>query len=510
MVTKTIGPLHFEDLEPHRFEDLVRNLLYDFRDWQSLEPTGRAGSDEGYDARGWEKLPVAHQEEGEEAGALEGEPTRLPPRTRVWMIQCKREKALGPADVQRIVNESVSADDPPYGFLLAAPVTFSKKAYDAFRSALRTRGVSEFYLWGRAEIEDMLLMPKNDRILFAFMGISLVTRRRSRTTDVRAEVLTKNKLARALNNGEFTGNFHQEVLVRDINDDDYPFADDLSDFKERPRWQEHLARGFHPRGLMIDAVKHFAYIDTKKKEYDLVSSIDLVARPHASHDDRRWREEQRIRAFHNMLPRRFRGTFTYHGLIRFRDILLVDDKGDSTHPIPHLYLDLELGEGVTGRYGPFRGSAQIIESDSGASVDIRKGYKRVQFFPSEFPEPLPHRRITDRRLTLPADVHFTLRQSSNAIIFDSKDEHGDLRVNDVIEIERATPGRDDTAKWAEIVEVLEDSRDAIAAVHEVQSQDIERVLGSDPAKRVRSIEVRQIYDFSIRAPAAGETAEGPL
>ena len=50
--SKTIGPLHFEDLEPHRFEDLVRKLIYDFRTWKSLEGLGRCGSDEGFDVRG--------------------------------------------------------------------------------------------------------------------------------------------------------------------------------------------------------------------------------------------------------------------------------------------------------------------------------------------------------------------------------------------------------------------------------------------------------------------------
>jgi hypothetical protein len=38
------GPLHFEDLEPHRFEDLVRRLIYDFRPWRQLEATGRSGA----------------------------------------------------------------------------------------------------------------------------------------------------------------------------------------------------------------------------------------------------------------------------------------------------------------------------------------------------------------------------------------------------------------------------------------------------------------------------------
>jgi hypothetical protein len=49
--TRTFNPLHFEDLEPHRFEDLIRQLIYDFRQWRSLEATGRTGSDEGMDIR---------------------------------------------------------------------------------------------------------------------------------------------------------------------------------------------------------------------------------------------------------------------------------------------------------------------------------------------------------------------------------------------------------------------------------------------------------------------------
>ena len=47
-VTRTLNPLPFTDLEPKRFEDLVRQLIYDFRPWNRLEATGRAGSDDGY------------------------------------------------------------------------------------------------------------------------------------------------------------------------------------------------------------------------------------------------------------------------------------------------------------------------------------------------------------------------------------------------------------------------------------------------------------------------------
>ena len=55
-VTRTLGPIHFEDLDPHRFEDLVRQLIYDFKQWQSIESTGRGGADDGFDVRAYEVL----------------------------------------------------------------------------------------------------------------------------------------------------------------------------------------------------------------------------------------------------------------------------------------------------------------------------------------------------------------------------------------------------------------------------------------------------------------------
>src|SRR5258708_20162582 len=67
LVTRAFAPMHFEDLDPHRFEDLIRELIYDYRDWQSIEATGRGGSDEGFDIRAYEKAETSTTiEEGEE------------------------------------------------------------------------------------------------------------------------------------------------------------------------------------------------------------------------------------------------------------------------------------------------------------------------------------------------------------------------------------------------------------------------------------------------------------
>jgi len=155
--TKTTNPLHFEDLESHRFEDLIRQLAQDFRSWDKLEPTGKLGGDEAYDARG---IEVVTGTSGREE--------------RLWQIQCKREKSITPKKIAAYLEEMIpSGATVPHGVILAAACDFSKKARDVFRDELRRRGVREFYLWGKADIEDLLYRPKNDHLLYAYFGISL-------------------------------------------------------------------------------------------------------------------------------------------------------------------------------------------------------------------------------------------------------------------------------------------------------------------------------------------------
>ena len=90
VTTRTLNPLPFSDLEPHRFEDLIRQLAYELRRWKSLEATGRAGSDNRIDIRGIEIVPVDQDpdedDENTEAAFVE----------RLWIFQCKREKSLPP------------------------------------------------------------------------------------------------------------------------------------------------------------------------------------------------------------------------------------------------------------------------------------------------------------------------------------------------------------------------------------------------------------------------------
>ena len=177
--TRTINPLHFEDLEPHRFEDLVRQLIYDYRQWKTLEATGRAGGDEGIDIRAIEGIQSPSTEELEQLDDTLPVTEEIKPEGRLWIIQCKRELQIGPTRIKSIVADNLSGlAEKPYGYIVVAACNFSKKARDAFREEVLKYGVGEFDLWGKAEVEDQLYLPKNDHLLFAYFGISLQLRRR--------------------------------------------------------------------------------------------------------------------------------------------------------------------------------------------------------------------------------------------------------------------------------------------------------------------------------------------
>lgn len=382
MITKTLGPIHFEDLDPHRFEDLVRDLLYDFRDWQSIEPTGRSGSDDGFDIRAWEK-PILHEDN--EAKEEEDAESPHPMEGNLWMIQCKREKEIGPKKIEEIINDALkNIEKPPYGYILAAPVNFSKKSYDTFRSELREKGVMEFYLLGKADLEDMLFLPKNDRVLFAFFGISLVTRRRSKSTQIRASFNSKNKLLRILSGGEHNQNLFKAILLRDINADQYPFKKKYKDFDKLPLWKEYRASFYSPLGLWVQISEHYAYIDPSKREFDYVESMDLL---HRESDVRRYApepvdpEKLRIEDYWSHLPRQNQAKMNIYGLVLFNDILAIDDKGDVLFQFPHVYVDYEI------RKGPFYSWLEELKIGQRVIDPRKEKYKKIKLFPKELPDP---------------------------------------------------------------------------------------------------------------------------
>lgn len=267
--TRTYGPLHLEDLEPHRFEDLVRQLIYDFRPWRQLEATGRGGGDDGFDARGYEIVSgVAYAAPADEDDADERDIDPAAP-DRLWLVQCKREKAIGKTKLVKYLDGLAERAGQIDALLFVGACDFSKDARDAFRDKAREMGLSEAHLWGKGELEDQLFQPKNDHLLFAYFGISLQSQKRSAKTAVRARLATRKKAKKFLTP-------HTEVLIRDAEDDRYPYLDkDIGQPKrwDRGRWRLFSVEGCNHDGVHLVANRHYASLDAEGR-WDFVPYVD--------------------------------------------------------------------------------------------------------------------------------------------------------------------------------------------------------------------------------------------
>ncbi len=422
-ITRTYGPIHFEDLDPHRFEDLIRELIYDYKDWQSIEATGRSGSDSGFDVRAYEKVEVVthseneNNEEVEEVHPMEG---------NLWMIQGKREKEIGPKRIKTILSD-IYPKNPPYGYILTASANFSKKSYDVFREELRKKGVMEFYLWGKAELEDMLHLPKNDRILFTFFGVSLVSKRRIRTTEIRSAVSVKNKLFRTVGEGH---QFHQSILVRDLKDTNYPYKSKYSDFKTNPRWKEYVAYGHHQLGLWCHGHEYFAYVDTEKKEWDFTKEVDIVYRQREDNDERKKASEKSnfVKDVWDFYPRKNQGYFVIDFLIKYADIAIIDDKGDIYYDFPHIYVDF------VGNMGPFAGYTNILKINN-EKIDLTEDYKRISVFPKKFKKEKFGKIYKDKKILLNTESQKKFNDYRLDTIYEIDEKYNFLNSRDVIQIE---------------------------------------------------------------------------
>lgn len=349
VTTKTLGPLHHEDLEPRRFEDLVRQLIYDFRPWRMLEATGRAGSDDGFDVRGFEMVgpqpALEVDDDGERMDTEPGTPDRR------WLVQCKREKAIGPTKLVGYL-EAIPATERAglHGIILAAACDFSKKARDAFREKAREMGVAEAHLWGKAEIEDQLFQPKNDYLLFAYFGFSLQTRRRSLKTELRAKLAMKRKCKKHL--APMT-----PALVRDPSDERYPYQDADRGLGriDRGKWKPFRVKGCFHDGVHLVYRRQFGFIDDDGEHWDIAETMD-DGPLHRGQDpwgprerEADWEARSAAMDVWSELPEHNRAWFELSLVLPYENILDIDEAGDEHFQGPHVFTT-----GFEGYMGPFR------------------------------------------------------------------------------------------------------------------------------------------------------------
>jgi hypothetical protein len=392
--TRTLNPLPFQDLEPHRFEDLVRQLAYEFREWVSLEAIGRSGADEGIDIRGVERVAAAPSLVTADDADGEDEPSPVAAE-QVWIFQCKREKSMSPSDVTKAVAASLDGKDVPHGFVLAAACDLSKKARDTFRAEMVKRGVAEFHVWARGELEDMLFQAANDRLLFAYFAISLQPRKRSLATTLRSEIALKKQLKRLLESEE--GSNGIGVLLRDPTEDRYPYAPKSSK-EPRARWLARKALHLRKPGhlAVLDGM-HPAWIAPDGKGWDFMgdcnrarSAVHLPPGAWARDEDddpgRPGEDHRRLLDFfHEYVPERDQAWVHVTRYVPLARIVAVDPIGDGYFPVPHILVEFDDDRGP---YGDDL-SARFESSGERGGISLRpRDVKRVKLFPKKIPEAL--------------------------------------------------------------------------------------------------------------------------
>lgn len=421
--TKTLGQLHFEDLAPQRFEDLVRDLIYDFKDWKDIQAVGRAGNDSGNDIIAYEKLETRSSEIND---SNDEEQTFLGNR---WMIQAKRYSKLTPKEI-KIILEDININDPPYGYILAVTSNVSKKSQEVFAKILREKGVVEFHMWGKSELEAFLYLPKHDRILFTFFGISLIFKKRALKMSVRAKISVKNKLFSCLGK---RNNIITDILIRDIKDLNYPADEACKDFSKSPPWKKYSVIEQHPLGLICRSKKFFAYYNKAENRWSYTDALNLFSQDNLSEQLALLKAKEKrdlIHDFYDYLPFYQKAFYCKNALVRYEDIILVDEEGDLLFDMPHVYVDF------SNETGPFYGFHSYLLTDCGELHDLDE-LENIEFFPKSFSAKKFGNQYEDRHIKLENLSRRSVfdEQLNSGIIFDFNGNYDYLEPSDLINLE---------------------------------------------------------------------------
>ena len=366
-VSRTINPLHFEDLEPHRFEDLVRQLIYDYKKWRQLEACGMSGGDNGFDIRGWEVIECSSDESS--GGHIHSNNFF---KDNIWLIQCKREKQINPKKIKKYLD-AILEKNKIYGLIFVAACNFSEKVRQIFRESCIHHELEGFHLLGKSELEDLLFLPKNDHLLFAYFGISLTIHRRSLKTNINAKLSTKRKVEKLLSEHKSLS-----VLLRDPNASNYPYKITSPGIKNQWELYNYI-RADALGGLYFLIGEYFAYHDKNSDQWDyleqyankkIITSYRIRNSEDKKPSEELWKQqEEDTKAYFALL-----------GFISYESIIAIDERGDNAHDMPHIYVEFDNSQ----KRPPFEHAIGILK-DSVSNNNCYDGInaipeKRINFF----------------------------------------------------------------------------------------------------------------------------------
>ena len=301
-LTRTTNRLHFEDLEPHRFEDLASELLYRKHNWKHFNNWGRSGSDEGID--------ISCEDETEVK----------------WFCQCKRNKTISKTEIKKIVDKIVLENKNIKGgiILLIVACNVSKKNTELFEDYSINMGFRDAHIWSASTLEAMLWSNHKDLLSKYF---DFTTGNNNKEKVLQANKMKQVVQKKLLRNIEWNHNTLMQIaqepslqfryakaLIRSINDIDDPYGDDANFCQIFP---------FQLTEVGIE------FFDCPWIDFRIAINIDTRCWRKLKEDDKLLGNEFEVRADHTVL-------IPYYSIV---DIL---EDGDERSEYPIIICDYEF------------------------------------------------------------------------------------------------------------------------------------------------------------------------
>ena len=213
--TRTTNKLHFEDLEPHRFEDMGYELLYRLQKWNRIENWGKSGSDDGIDI---------YCEDS---------------KKHKWFCQCKRYKEITKEQIQTVVDKIVNKNKNVQGstILLIIACNLNKTKSEFFECYSLKKGFAETKVWSASTLEAMLWNDQKD-LLSKYFDLEIENNKK-RERILQAKKMKQIVQKKLLRDIEWNHKTRMQISkdpslqfryskadIRSINDIDDPYGDD--------------------------------------------------------------------------------------------------------------------------------------------------------------------------------------------------------------------------------------------------------------------------------------------
>lgn len=179
-------------------------------------------------------------------------------------------------------------------------------------------------------------------------------------------------------------------------------------------------------------------------------------------------------------------------------MLVIDDKGDTWHKFPHIFVDFD------SKTGPIAGSYEYLETGEKRSISL-KDYKRVNIFPKPFPEPITGTIHEEKGVTL-SDPDFSMLKHGNEMLYalyECDGRYSFLKPKDLVRIENVDT--ESSSKYYLRITYIESLRlDKYIKKYPESKWMIERQIGENPdVKKILNVyEFKKMYDFVVEREKA--------